>query len=198
MTKKKTRFCDLEPDFPDKAFMVLIFLMPIDQSGNLIYPLEPIFKSLDEAAKSAQEWARNFEKEGIEVPKFSVLIPIELESLFPLKKEYWEAEPTLHLKLENRIMPFIRILGHTGMHKLLVTPTCYRNKKWYFRAAIPVGFLATNKDLAKLMTESDLHVDYRAKRVGLYTFGESLRFNWETKKLSNPEDDTGEFSKLPN
>lgn len=124
-----------------------------------------------------QEWNRE-KTNALNIVDTSVIVPITLQRLYPLKREFWE-NPSVHYDAFDRLKGFWNAVERPNFYQLLVTPL-WVNKELFFHAAIPFYVSSTDRDIESFMLTSDYPVDERAKFAALYTLGIPLRFNWKT------------------
>jgi hypothetical protein len=182
---RKIKFCYLEPPFPKKGFLVFIYLFhPEYPDKCLFYPLESLFKTLEDTQKGVKRLVRIMKKQGFDIPKKALLIPMELLSLYPLRKEFWEGPGSLDCSDPNfRMRSFIECLNNRVLYKILVLPTHKHGSKWVLFAATPFNLNTTNEGIDNFMKMSDIRVEYCAKHAAFYSFGESVGFNWKTREI---------------
>ncbi|HEX8923760.1 MAG TPA: hypothetical protein VF828_03430 [Patescibacteria group bacterium] len=168
---KKNDFNKLEPKFPKEAFSVMIF---IKKTGNEMgaYPLKEIFMSEKEVGKKTEILKTELKKNNIDFLG-SVIIPIKLLELFPLKPEFWD-NPSQDYQGIIRSDFFVKMLQEPKLYKLLVLPEHYdaKKNKWWLKAAVPFYLSADKKTIEKFMMTANDVVDPRASHAGIYVFGD--------------------------
>ncbi len=186
---KKVAYCTLDPEFPEKAYMIFLFILHNDQIVGTL-PLDAIYDDTDHAADGVKQIIEQLEssQKPVTVPHECILIPITKYSLFPLKKEYWK-KPSISYNEQTRIISFRPVLNNPSLFALLVTPYSYDDtvKKWYLHAAMPLANEKDVKPVERFMQVSDYVVEPRAKFAAIYTIGEKMRFNWNTKEVKTFE-----------
>jgi len=180
--------CSITPDFPRSGYLLLLFIFDSEENEILgLYPLESIFTDLDEGARAAQEIRKLEEEvEHIQIPDECLLIPIKYKSKYPMRKEHWE-KPSVTYDAFDRMKLFLTAARQPSLYSLLVTPGSYINEKWLFHASLP--FTGKREVVENFMYMSDLPVDERAKYSAIYSMGEKMRFNFETREISEISND---------
>lgn len=184
--KHDAEYCSLEPVFPKEAYILFLFVLHKDQAIGLV-PLDGIYETVEEAADATHDVLQQLgETEHITVPEECLLVPITLHSLFPMKRGYW-SKPTLSYDQQLRVKAFSNVADCPSLYNLLVTPYLYdeMNDIWHLNATIPlVGDEHTNI-IERFMKNSDQIVEPRAKYSAVYSLGDKLQFNWQTKEVKS-------------
>jgi hypothetical protein len=185
MPKKKTQeYCTLEPDFPESAYILFLFILHEGQRVGIV-PLDAIYPTPDAASQAAHQVIDQLgETNHITVPEESLLIPITFQSLFTMKQGFW-TKPTLSYDQQMRVRAFTPVLEHPTLYYLLVTPFVYDDSMhtWHLSATLPLLYTNPTATIENFMFASDQVVEPRAKFSAIYTIGDKLRFNWKTKDI---------------
>ncbi|MBI4097072.1 MAG: hypothetical protein HY428_01520 [Candidatus Levybacteria bacterium] len=195
---EKIEYCTLTPDYPDTAYM--IFLHPIKGARVLDpYPMTFLYRSLDEVSQVVQEAVREIQGTGeLDVLQHVMLLPLCFASLYPLRPEFWQ-NPSQHYDSMDRLRTFQPLVKTPLFYKLLVTPTFLdENGKWHLNATLPLYLSMNESIIEQFMSHSDQSVDERAKCAAIYTFGDPMRYNWETQKVAAIKSKRSEFTKHHN
>lgn len=202
MPKQNKKYCYLEPDFPDKAFMVLLFLEDyLTKEAKMLFPLDSLYQSLAEASESIANLADDFkpgkDKKGNDliVGSTALVLPISFSSFFPLKKKYWRdlgaSKNTKVLsrsrtEIDDRFHAFIKATENPRLYILLVTPAYFEDEenKWYFSSSYPFNISVSDQEIEKFMCLSSQSVDERAKNAAIYSFGSLMKFDWISGEVS--------------
>jgi hypothetical protein len=190
---KKIDYCSLEPIFPNKAFMLFLFILHQDQLIGIV-PLDSIYETPEAASEGVSETIKQFETtmgKEIIIPEECLLIPLNRNSLYPLRKGFWD-KPTITYSTHMRMKTFAPVIDHPTFYSLLVTPYAFDDKfnKWYLHAALPLIDPTDKAAIERFMLNSDHVVEPRAKHAAFYTLGKKLRFNWQTKEIKHFDNST--------
>ncbi len=182
--KQEIAFNSLNVDFPEKAYMAYIVAQEGGR-GSKVYPLTPIFYTLDEVAFYIRESEEHFlESEEYSIQETGLLIPLHKDRLLPLKEEYWYG-PTEHFDGLDRMRLFMGIPPKYQMYKLLVTPSGMDDEQNIFLdAVLPVLYSAPDRLIEGFLKTSDYPVLESAREVAIYSLGTPFRFNWQTEEIS--------------
>ena len=190
---RKTSLPPVELLYPKTAYAVLFFIYEA-QSAQMLFPLQNIYTSLDDIVTDIENCASEiaqFEDKAAGVHEHALLLPLTFEKHYPLKKMYWE-NPTESYTIDNRMRAFLHTMGqNTMMRKMLVTPNPFdkKQKPPTFAAALPY-FERDEHMIEYFMQKSDWPVEIQAKDAAIYTMGELVTFNWQTKTFEEHEIDT--------
>lgn len=185
--KDSPEYCSVKPKFPKKLYFAGIFLGGNDQI--IFLPFHQTFttiKKLDAYLKEVYEEFKSMGADAV-IPPETIVIPMTLESLIPLKREYWEGEHQ-EFSRDERTHLFLQFVKTPQLHKVLVTPQYYDQKKDHFEfdAAMPMKISAGEKELEHFMYHSDYPVNESASHAAFYISEKSMRYNFETKELDVP------------
>jgi len=182
---KDIKYCSVIPDFPKNAWMVTIFILSVkDYKVIGTYPLTNLFVNLDELSLDMKQLTEhNSKKNKIKIAELVSILPVTFESLYPLKKEYWD-NPGSHFDTDERIRLLRNAVEKPGFYKFLVTPDIIDNV-WVYSAALPFFISSDNSLIEKFMLKSDWPVTPLAKYAAIYLLGKPCIFNWRTKEVSN-------------
>lgn len=179
-----TAYCSKVARFPKEAYLNYVFYAK-DEDIVMLYPFEVVYPSITTLQNSMKKYAFDWNKEianGMEIIDVSIIVPITLETLYPLRKEFWD-NPTYHFDDLDRFRGFWRAAAKPSFYKVIVTPQ-WIGTRVSFQAIIPFYITATRKDIDTFMLYSDYPVDEAAKYAAIYTIGTPLRFNWRTGDVS--------------
>ena len=183
--KKETKYCTYSPNFPEKAFVVIVHLAHKLLSRDYVrnYPLINLVPSLDEVVRDISDFSKYANKTGeLIVENICTVVPVTFNSLYPLRKEFWMS-PTQHYDPQERIKLLMQAISKFEMYKLLATP--YEEDRIETVAAtIPFYLSADDSLIEKFMLTSDWPVDNKAKYAAFYLFNKPQSFNWMTKEVS--------------
>ena len=184
MKTRKEKFCYLTPPFPKSAFMIML---SISKKSNpyktiLFYPSKEIFPAINDALENVVYDKKAFIKvDDLYFQDVALLIPLTFESLYPLRREFWDDE--IHdFTFTDRVAAFIKASVSPDLNQVLVTPGLF-GKKWRFSAAVPFLPTADNKTLEQFMLHSNWPVDERAKYAGIYKMEKSVYINLKTRQI---------------
>lgn len=172
-------YCILSPDFPKSAYLVYLLINEGHNLGSII-PLLPIYTSYTEISLSVKE---TIEQVNVNIDDINIIIPLEFQSLCPLKKIFWK-NPTINYDIEDRIRSFISVAAFPEFHKILVTPSLLdKVGNWHLNAALPLNLPAEDKVIERFMLNSNWPVCTKAKYAAIYTCGKPSSFNWKTQEI---------------
>lgn len=180
--KKTKDYCSLTPVFPDKAYLIYIFILHNGQLVALL-PLDTIFSDPDTAIEGVKAAISQLDpvSQNMTILEECIIIPMQYQSLFSLKKEYWK-KPVLHYSPQVRAKTFLPVIENPLFFSILVTPFVFDDTTsiWHFSAALPLINPPDTKEIEKFMYQSDHVVEIRAKNAAIYSLENKLRFNWKT------------------
>lgn len=204
-SKGTKKYCYLTPDFPREAFIVGVFFIT-KSTPLMITPLHVVSSDLEVIPKSVEDFKCSIQKsqnkdakEILEIFNTVMLIPITLQKLYPLKKEFW-TKSKKEGDFQERIYAFVPALAHLNLYKLLVTPFNYIKKlnHWEFSALYPFSVFSDDSEIEKYMYASKEIVEIKAKYAAIYSFGIPKRLNLETGEVTEVEKEIPEKSKIVN
>ena len=197
---KDIDYCSLEPIFPERAFMLFLLVLHKDQLLGIV-PVDSIYTTPDNASLGVEDTVKQFETmdQEITIPKECLLIPLQRESLYPLRKEFW-TKPQLTYNSQLRMKTFSGFYEHPTFYSLLVTPFALDDKTntWYLHAALPLIDKKETTLIERFMKTSDHVVEPRAKYAALYSTDQKLRFNWATGEIKPFNALTGKLAQTYN
>ncbi len=186
----KKDYCSLTPEFPKKAFMLFLFILQEDNVLGSV-PMESIYTTPKNAAYGVGQAMSHFNSldKTITVPEECLLIPLSLNSLYPLKKGFWK-KPEIKYDSQIRMKTFTKVLEYPEFFSLLVTPFSYEqdSNKWYLNATIPLPATNNSSIIEQFMLKSDQVVESKAKYAAIYNIEGKLRFNWQTNEMKRFDD----------
>lgn len=190
MSKKRIKYCTLDPDFPETAYTVIYTL----QSENEVevLPMFQVFYNLDEISKTLTEAEPRLKESGVLLSEICMVYKIEKNRLYPLKKEYWKQSKSLPYTKTGRLPEFKKMMIHPEMYEILITPSRYVETQdiWGFTAALPMKAGTSDKVIEQFMYSSDTVVDERSKHAAIYTVATSMKFFWRKNKIAPPKPDS--------
>lgn len=190
MTSTK-KFCYLEPDFPKNIFIALVFLK-LDEN-TVLYPLFETFSDLKKLSATLKKLKRHIEKRNPGTDAYGgLVVTLEYDHGFPLKKEYWDPSENLNSNKDIRMMAFLEMLkGPHSFFWTIITPQSYdtKTKTWKLMNWLPIRVTTTDKQIEALIKSSDQSVDEKANNVGMYSIIKVQGFDIEEGKLVKPKSD---------
>lgn len=196
MPKRKSKiapeeYCSIAPDFPKDGFIIILLLFNIEDNKVMgILPLSSIFTHPDQVENTVMDLLQNGKNKELTVLTNAILIPIKFHSLYPLERKYWE-NPTIHFDTWDRVKLFIPVLEQPAFYHLLVTPSSIEKEQTILHATLPLTNPDDTETIKKFMLTSDLPVDERANSAAIYSLGNSIKFNWQTKEVEKIEKNSG-------
>lgn len=186
----KIRYCYLEPDFPKRIYIACVFLK-IDK-GTLLYPLFETFVDMKKLRTALRKLKKGIEKKDKDTNAYGgLVVTIEYNHNFPLKKEYWEPSDNPNSNKDIRMMAFLEMLkGPTSFYWTLITPQSYdvKTKTWRLTSWIPIRITSTDEQIEALIKSSDQSVSEKAKYIGIYSVVKVQGFDIDEGKLVEPKD----------
>jgi hypothetical protein len=195
--KKKEAMCSIEPIFPQKAYIIFLFILHEGQSVGMI-PLESIYTTPVGASDAVHQLLNQLgPTEHVTVTEESLLIPVTFNSLFPMRPDFW-TKPTLKYTQQLRVQSFAPITEYPAIYSLLVTPYLYEENEnvWHLNATLPFihnDSVKTHALLEQFMLTSDQVVESKAKYSAIYTLGDKKQFNWKTGKIKKIKESVNEL-----
>lgn len=192
MAVKNLRYCYREIDYPKKLFLGGLWVENEDKK-LIPFVMSQVYKNFNDLQKFTDA---NFEyvRKKIKVIDDGLLVSLNFEGLYPLKKKYWE-NPSVDVSAEARLRKFIDFLEHPESYKLLVTPRAHIGKRNIFSPTFPFLRNARNEDVEAFMLSSTEVVDHTAKHAAFYTPDLVVGINWKTKKLYHPKEEKNQIEK---
>lgn len=182
MAKKAIAYCSLEPEFPQKAFIVFLFVMHEGQQIGLV-PLDGVYETTEIASRAVDTILSQLSQtRNITVAEEALIIPIEKYDVFTMRKDFWTT-PSFTYDQHMRVRAFSQVAHYPEMYSLLVTPYVYDDatRQWHLSATLPfVNKSDLNTVIEQFMFTSDQIVEPRAKYSAIYRLGEKMQFNWQT------------------
>lgn len=181
-------YCSIKPKFPKKIYFASVFM--ISGNNTELFPFHEAFTSIKKLDGYLKLFREEFGKnhEDVDIPPQTIVIPLLLDSLFPLKKEYWEGEHLPYYPNDRwgQLLKFIKTPGH---YKLLVTPRYYDAEKEDFDldVALPLKVNVSNETISEFMQNSNFPVNILASHSAIYAPLKPMRYNYLTKELDYPE-----------
>jgi len=152
MNKKKIRYCYREPDFPESAYLGIMFIGTEIHKTEAIQTLTRIYPTI----KSVQIRIRRMKKDLLK-PKNgpiyingAVIAKINFNKRFPLKKEYWNSEEMVPTDEIFRSKEYMKMMDDVyQFYNIMVLPAHYdvKKKKWNYINWIPVLASTDDKNL---------------------------------------------------
>ncbi len=183
--KKPIDYCSLEPDFPQEAYLLFLFILHEGESVGMV-PLDAIYRTPEDAADAVDDVIEQLgQSEHITIPEEALIMRVTLTTLFPMKQEFWK-KPSLSYDQHARVKAFSPVARHPEFYSLLVTPFAYDDaiSSWFFNATLPFLYNGQTDIVEQFMQTSDQVVEPRAKHSAIYQIEEKNRFNWKTKEIT--------------
>lgn len=186
----KIRYCYLEPDFPKRIYIACVFLK-IDK-GTLLYPMFETFVDMKKLRTALRKLKKGIEKKDEDTNAYGgLVVTIEYDHNFHLKKEYWEPSENPNLNKDIRMTAFLEMLkGPTSFYWTLITPQSYdvKTKSWRLTSWLPIRITSTDEQIEALIKSSDQSVSEKAKYIGIYSVAKVQGFDIDEGKLVDPKD----------
>ena len=183
MTGKKVNFQSIKVKFPQKAYILSVWIMN-EKGEKIFFPMPQVYEDPENALKYARQLQAKKHKESINMIDWCMLTPIIFMEKIPLKKEYWE-DPNVKLTMFDRIKAFGKPFVDHKKYKLLVTPLSAKENT--FSAPSPFKKTISKKELIDFMKSSEWYVDPEADSVALYSIEESIGVNFLTGETYDPD-----------
>jgi len=187
---KNIKYCCLEPPFPKNIFIAFVFLKVDDKT--LLYPLFETFSDLKKLGKTLKKLKNGIEKKNPDTNAYGgLVVTLEHDHNFPLKKEYWEPSENPNSNKDIRMMAFIEMLkGPQSFYRVLITPQSYdeKTKGWKMTSWLPIRITSTDEQIEALIKSSDQSVEYKAKSIAMYSVIKVQGYDIENGKLVEPKD----------
>lgn len=188
--KNNKRYCYLEPVFPKNIFIAFVFLKLGD--NTVLYPLFETFSNLKKLGTTLKTLKREIEKKNPDTDAYGgLVVTLEYDHNFPLKKEYWEPSKNPNYNKDIRMMAFLEMLkGPYPFFWVLITPQSFddKTKTWKLTSWLPVRITSTDEQIETLIKSSDQSVEEKAKSIGIYSVVKVQGFDIEKGKLVEPKD----------
>lgn len=182
MAKKAIAYCSLDPVFPEKAYLVFLFVIHEEQHIGLV-PLDGIYETTEAAAAAVETILSQLSKtQHVTVAEEALIIPIIKSDLFHMRRGFWTT-PSFEYDQHMRVRAFAPVAHYPEMYSLLVTPYFYDEpaNQWHLSATFPFATKNNaNQIIEQFMYTSDQIVEPRAKYSAIYRLGEKMQFNWQS------------------
>jgi len=177
------KYCYLEPEFPQSGFLISVFFRDAENGMKFLYPMIPLFASIDQAVKYVERDEKRYIKRRI-FPYGAAVYKLVCQDRLPLKKEYW-TKTTGEIGSYERMMAFLELSKHPLLYRVVVVPRYYDKKIKDFNYAVAHPFYVSsdNRPLEMYMLKSQMPVDEKAKSAAIYGIEEVFGWGWESKKL---------------
>lgn len=187
MVKKNKKFCYREPDFPDSAYLGIIFVGDIDRS-KFIQTLTKIYPSIKLLQSTIKKLKKDLFKlkDGPIYVNGVVIIKINFNKRFPLKKEYWDSGEIVPTDGMFKSKEYMKMMDDVyQFYNIMVLPAHYdvKKKKWNYINWIPILVTTDDKKLDELVRMSDQPVDESAKNIAFYSIEFIRGFDLDTGKF---------------
>lgn len=177
----RAKYCYLEPDFPDRAIMVMAYME--DTRKHIFYPMDLIFKNKAEAIAQVKLIHQNLFQKGISVDA-AVLYELKLNQKIELSKECWEGE---NKEKDGywRYRRYLDMMSQPGLYEILILPRKWevKRKKWQLAISVPFFRGGDGQRIEQFIRYSKDVVDIRAKYAATYSLEKAYRFNREKNVL---------------
>lgn len=191
MDKKNKKFCYIDVNFP-KDILIAFAFFRVD-GKSLIYPLYETFFDLKKISKSLKVIKKKIEGNNKGVDVFAgLVVKLEYDHSFPLKKEYWDVSQNPNLNINTRVPAFLKMLnGPQPFFWVVLTPALYgkKTKTWELSNWLPIRITSTDEQIEGLIKSSDQFVDSRSKSIGMYSVVKIQGFDFEKGELAKPSDE---------
>ncbi len=184
MKKKNIKYCYREPDYPESAYLGVTFISTND-GFKFIHPMMEMQLTL----KALKTRINKFEKELTDKKNGPlsvygvVVIKINFNKTFPLKKEYWIDTKDSPIKPDFRVKEYMKMLDDVyQFYNIMILPDHYdvKKKKWHYINWIPVLVTTDDKKFEELALISDEPVDPSSKSIGIYSIEFVRGFDLDT------------------
>lgn len=187
--KNNKKYCYLEPVFPKNIFIAFVFLKLA--ANTVLYPLFETFSNLKKLGTTLKKLKREIEKKNPDADAYGgLVVTLEYDHNFPLKKEYWDPSDNPNSNKDIRMMAFLEMLkGPYPFFWVLITPqSCDdKTKTWKLTSWLPVRITSSDEQIEALIKSSDQSVEEKAKSIGMYSVVKVQGFDIEEGKLVNPK-----------
>ncbi len=187
MDKKSQKYCYREPDFPDTAYVGVIFVGKTDNLRyiQILVQIYPTVKSLQTRVKKLRKDLLKL-KEGPIYVSGLVIIKINFNKRFPLKKEYWNSKDIVPTDDLFRSKEYMKMMDDVyQFYNIMVLPAHYdvKKKEWNYINWIPVLVTTDDKKFDELSRISNQPVDSTANSIGIYSIEFVRGFDMDTGKF---------------
>lgn len=184
MNKKDKRYCYREPDWPDTAYVGIMFVGGVEglRFIQVLIEIYPTVKSLQNKIKKIKKDLLKL-KEGPIYVSGVVIIKINFKKRFPLKTEYWNSSEIVPTNDMFRSKEYMKMMNNVyQFYNIMVLPAHYdvKKKEWNYINWIPILVTADDKKLEELSMISDQPVDSTAKSIGIYSIEFVRGFDLDT------------------
>jgi|GEM_PF-5941789 len=186
MTAK--RYCYLDPPFPKNMYVTLAFFR--EEGLGLLYPLLETFASLKALTKGLRKLKRGIKKKRDADIYGALVVYLEYDHSFPMKREYWDTPTTATLNPDTRTNAYMEMLkGAHPFYWVLITPQGYiaKTKSWVFTNWLPILISSTDKQIRALLKASNQAIEIKSKSIGMYKVMHVQGFDIEEGELIEPK-----------
>lgn len=177
--RKNIQYCSKNYPYPVKAFTTFFYVL--NDSSMLYYPTTRIYTSINDIAGEGDFVENTFpDRENMALSDTAIALPLDLERLYPLKKDFW-AKPTLHYDHLHRLKLFMKMLEQSDFYRLVVTPIKNSGEISYV-GALPIMSNTPDSVIEQFMMTSDFPVEETAKFAAIYKVGKPMTINWRTNE----------------
>jgi len=191
MTNK--RFCHREPDFPNEAYLALLFMSATDDDElRFLYPMMPLYPSLAMLRTKIKHFKNRLGKRGKLTVYGVIAVKIILSKKYPLRKEHWANPQGELFEKDYRMTKFREMMADMPqLYSVIVLPSHYdtKTKKWNYINWIPILLTTSDEKIDNLIKASDQSVDESANNMGIYSIEFTKGFDLDTGKLVEPKSD---------
>lgn len=158
-----------------------------DRNGDLrLIPLDLIYISIEASFKAIRDLRRELVGKEWKVLNYAAYLPIKLNRLFPLKKEFWVKSEAKDITPE-RIHAFILMSNNPLTYLLPVVPRENRKTKWKLAVDFPFSIFTNDTEIEEYMYKSNSVVTPKASSAAIYTLGLPKRLNLLTGQFEKFE-----------
>lgn len=194
MTSKTKKFCYREPDFPNEAYLALLFMSATDKDElRFLYPMMPLYPSLTMLQTKIRHFKKKLEKRKKLTVYGVIAVKINLTKKYPLRKEHWANPQGELFEKDYRTTKFRNMMTDIPqLYSVIVLPNDYdiKTKKWSYINWIPILMTTGDEKIDNLIKMSDQGVDESAKNMGIYSIEYTKGFDLETGEIIEPESKT--------
>jgi hypothetical protein len=175
MAKKSIKHLSREFDFPKNAYVCFLWILTRDRV-KIPIPYQYIFTDVEKFREIALNLSAELSQASVVILDQSVIVPLKLEELYPLKRKYWK-RPTVEYGQWEQMQTFLKALRYWDAYKLVVTPIGVIDNTEYFSPAIPLLVSNIENDIEYFMQNSKHPVDETAKYAAIYSMGKPIGYD---------------------
>ena len=169
-----TKYCFRNPSFPEYAYISLISL-ELKGDEKITYAFDYLYCDLEERKKEATAIKKELGKE-YKLGKAALVLPIKLQSFYPLNKNYWK-KPTIFLDKIEKAQQLVKAAKYHKEFFVFVASVGIIKDKEIFSAFTPFPFDADKTLVDNFIKEADFCMDKTAIKGGLYSIEPPFTIN---------------------